>query len=374
MNNRIMLYILTSFNLTQLYCCNICCKPNLDDSTSSSNSGSKRNLKHTHSTRGNLDRGLSHLGLYDNHIDNSLKSYKRGGNGINDLMENNQKLFEQRMLELDKKYIMNKKIHEENMRNNDIDHINKMKEMDNANKKAMDKMDIAHKKAMDKLNKEADKIDIAHKKTMDKLKKERIIESFYNDISSLNHRKKNLTNFFIDSLKKKIDRYCEFKMLEERLIGYEEIFNKTYESAKLASEYEIKDAIDFISNYDKIPNYKAVYLGEETFKNINEALYNYKTYLEMHKEDINSFNTEKKKLEGKKAEYLEYKNKLSSENKEEDDILNNLKIECNKLFWSVCNLVEKISVYNDDAYDFSDKYMKYDMSTNDNFNNYIEQK
>ena len=163
-------------------------------------------------------------------------------------------------------------------------------------------------------------------------------------------------------------------MLEERLIGYEEIFNKTYESAKLVSEYEIKDAIDFISNYDKIPNYKAVYLGEETFKNINEALSNYENNLKNYEEDINSFNTEKKKLESKKAEYLEYKNKLSSENKEEDDILNNLKIECNKLFWSVCNLVEKISVYNDDAYDFSDKYMKYDMSTNDNFNNYIEQK
>ena len=370
MNNRIILYILTSFNLTQLYCCNICCKPNLDDSTSSSNFGSKRNLKHTHSTRGNLDRGLSHLGLYDNNVDNLLKSYKRGGNGINALAKNDQELYNQRLHELNKEYTTNNENHEKNMRYMDIAY---KKAMDKLNKEA-DEMDIAHKKAMDKLNKEADKIDIAHKKTMDKLKKERIIESFYNDISSLKHRKKNLTNFFIDSLKKKIDRYCEFKMLEERLIGYEEIFNKTYESAKLVSEYEIKDAIDFISNYDKIPNYKAVYLGEETFKNINEALSNYENNLKNYEEDINSFNTEKKKLESKKAEYLEYKNKLSSENKEEDDILNNLKIECNKLFWSVCNLVEKISVYNDDAYDFSDKYMKYDMSTNDNFNNYIEQK
>lgn len=90
MNNRIMLYMLISFNLTQLYCCNICCKPNLDDSTSFSNSGSNPKLKTTHSTRGNLDRGLSHLGLYDNHIDNSLKNYKRGGNGINDLTKDDQ--------------------------------------------------------------------------------------------------------------------------------------------------------------------------------------------------------------------------------------------------------------------------------------------
>ena len=368
MNNRIMLYILTSFNLTQLYCCNICCKPNLDDSTSSSNSGSKCNLKPTHSTRGNLDRGLSHLGLYDNNVDNLLKSYKRGGNGINDLMENNQELYNQRLHELNKEYTTNNEMHEKKMR---YMYIALNKEMDKLNKEA-DEMDIAHKKAMDKLNKEADKIDIAHKKTMDKLKKERIIESFYNDISSLNHRKKNLTNFFIDSLKKKIDRYCEFKMLEERLIGYEEIFNKTYESAKLASEYEIKDAIDFISNYDKIPNYKAVYLGEETFKNINEALSNYENNLEMHKGDINSFNTEKKKLESKKAEYLEYKNKLSSENKEEDNNLNNLKIECYNLFLSVCGLVQKIQAYSEAAYYFSDKYMKA-MSNDDNFKNYIKQ-
>lgn len=344
MNNRIILYILTSFNLTQLYCCDICCKPNLDDSTSSSNSGSKRNLKHTHSTRGNLDRGLPHIDLNDNYIDNSLKNYKREENGINDLMKNDQKLFEQRMLELDKKYIMNKKIHEENMRNNNIDHINKMKEMDNA-----------------------------HIKKMDKINEENIIQGFYHDISILNDLKKTLIEFY-NIFIKGIDRYSYFETIKKNFIKYEETVAKTYKSATLASKYGKKEAIDFISDYDRTPNYKAVYLGEEIFKNINEALSNYENNLKNYEEDINSFNTEKKKLESKKAEYLEYKNKLSSENKEEDDILNNLKIECNKLFWSVCNLVEKISVYNDDAYDFSDKYMKYDMSTNDNFNNYIEQK
>ena len=351
MNNRIMLFILTSFNLTQIYCCDICCNHNLDDSTSSSNSGSKRNLKPTHSTRGNLDRGLPQLDLNDKYIDNLLKNRKKEVKDINDFMKNDQKLFEQRMLELDKKYIMNKKIHEENMRNNDIDHINKMKEMDNANKKAMDKMDIAHNKEMGNIMK----------------------ERFDLHIRSLNDQKESLINLF-DILKKKIDSYSDFKSLEKSFTSYEEIFNKTYESAKLASEYEIKDAIDFISEYDKTPNYKAVYLGEETFKNITDALSNYENNLKDYVEDINSFNTEKEKLESKKAEYLVYKNKLYSENKEEDYNLKNLKTECNNLFLSVCGLVEKIQAYSEAAYYFSDKYMKYDMSTNDNFNNYIEQK
>ena len=116
MNNRIMLFILTSFNLTQIYCCDICCNHNLDDSTSSSNSGSKRNLKPTHSTRGNLDRGLPHLNLYDKYIDNSLKNYKRGGNRINALTKDDQELYNQRLHELNKEYTTNNEMHEKKMR------------------------------------------------------------------------------------------------------------------------------------------------------------------------------------------------------------------------------------------------------------------
>ena len=347
MNTKIMLYILTSFNLIQIYCCDICCKPNLDDSTSSSNSGSKRNLKPTPSTRGNLDSGLPQLDLNDKYIDNLLKNHKKEVNDINDLMKNDQKLFEQRMLELDKKYIMNKKIHEENMRNNNIDHINKMKEMDNVHNKEMEKIDINHNKEMGNIMKE--RFDLHIRKLSDK--KEALIALF-------------------GTLEKEINKYSHFKTLEERFIGYEEIFNKTYESAKSASKYEIQEAIDFISDYDRTPNYKAVYLGVETYNNITDALSNYKNNLEIHKDDINSFNTENEKLKSKKAEYLKYNIKLINENKVVDENLKKLTDECYELFVSVCKLAEKISAYNDDAYNFKDKYMN-GKSDEDNFRVYM---
>ena len=340
MNNRIMLFILTSFNLTQIYCCDICCKPNLDESTRSSNSRSKPNLKPIHSTRGNLDSDLPLLDLKDNCIDNLLKKYKKEENEINALKKNDQKLFEQRMLELDKKCIMNKKNHEENMLNIDIDHDVKM-----------------------------DKIGSAHIKAMEEIKKERIIEVFRLNIRSLKDKKEVLEGFF-GALKKKIDRYSEFKTLEEYLIEYEKVFKKTYESAKLASEYEIKEAIDFISNYDNTPNYNAVYLGAETFKNITDVLSNYKNNLKIYEKDIDSFKIGNEGLKSKKAEYLECQSKLSNENKGDDDKLNNLKKECYELFLSVCTLAKKIQAYNDDAYNFKNNYILYE-SDEDNFKIYI---